>query len=984
MSISVLDSKGFRAITGSNPSKNNYTTKHQRNQNIKGISIVSKSVISYLQDAGNVSVKDVDVFIEKVGLINGQFKKAELGTPFAADLVAMELLLGLREGLGSDYATLISDPFILELGSLSRTDKIEDQVAIAGKLYRFMGNVLIPSLHRASSRKEVLALEQCVDQCMGLYEKVKAVDTKGVLAKRHGEMIDVYNARFVKTGRLFGFLVRYKDGQLGNLNEEGTRSRVAGSLDDFVGDFINACKSRLVSNEERVRVYKAIVEIEAAFGKVGHREDVSPLVERLNAAFGIPDGMRSSFPIELAGIKGGSKKKLLQDLHVFQRDVLIPYLKGAASYSQLKGAMRLASDCEEVSRALASVDEKGVLKAQRALIEGIVDVKKVILNPVFLGILAADPKKVGDLKSEAYRGKSVKILTAVAKGVKEVEGHPLFTKELKTQFISGMKAMQREFDVAGHGKDLKPVMKLLGIPTREKKKVSSRFEKARARFNSSGTLVESSSTKSFRTGKVETLEHRKIRAFKKIQRLIAKLDPASLSFKSDVADILQEIAFVKRKYPSQTTRDFIFLERAMQILQRPSELLAVTSEEALVMRSIGAKHGVSKSAIGSYKAKTEARSIHEAQVNLIKGLRKKAKTLEELNSLAKSATHEIHAQTMRGRFEIFVAMYPLKPALGGHFAMHFPHIVRMLKNYSEKVALKEVVGLWGDIKELYDGSTAGQFSKVLATYSYMNPETHFPVILQEAQESFLTHIDFKAVGNAETIEFKSYMKKLVRAVGKVPDKIFEEYYKRYFTYRHRWLEANLPYIKIPYNQGDEKDTNLGRGVCMSNSLNRIGILAANPDAPIEALTMGSTPKTRKNQTKVKHYFFAAKNGEIPYSTAVSKELEQAIAFGIKLAKATPIVNPSSHIHQNLVNQMLVHAKTGRASFLVTLAHPKGGHAVNVHIDPKKNIYRLMDDNIGLLEYTDEATFRREVGKFISLVYGKYNVFHFYDFAKGTV
>lgn len=884
MSISILDSKGFRAITGSNPAKNNYTTEHQRKQNLKGISVVSKAVISYLQDAGNVSVKDVDVFIEKVGLIDGQFKEAELGTPFATDLAALELLLGLREGLGSDYATLISDPFTLELGGLSRTDKIEDRVAIAGKLYRFMGKVLIPSLHRASTRKEVLALEQCVDQCMGLYGKVKAVDTKGVLAKRHGEMIDVYNARLLKTGKLFGFLVEYKDGQLGNLHEEGTRSRVAGSLDDFVGDFINACKSRLVSSEEKVRVYNALVQIEGAFEKVGHREDMSPLVERLNSAFGIPNGMRSSFPIELAGIKGGSKKKLLQNLHVFQQDVLIPYLKGTSSYSQLKGAMRLASDCEEVSRALASVYEKGVLKAQRALIEGIVDVKKVILNPVFLGILAADPKKVGDLKSEAYRGKSVKILTAVAKRVKEVEGHPLFTKELKTQFISGMKAMQREFDVAGHGKDLKPVMKLLGIPTREKKKVSTRFAKARARFNSSKPLVGSSSTKSFSTGKVETLEQRKLRAFKKIHRLIAKLDPASLSFKSDVADILQEIKFVKRKYPSQTTTDFIFLERAMQILQGPSKHLAVTSEEALVMRKIGEKHGVSKSVIGSYKTKTEARSIHEAQLKLIKGLRKKAKTLEELNSLAKSSTHKIQEQTMRGRFEIFVAMYPLKPALGVHFAKHFPHIVRMLKNYSEKVALKEVVGLWNDIKELYDGSTAGRFSKVLPTYSHMNPETFFPDILKEAQESFLTHINFKSVGNAETIEFKSYMKKLVRAVGKVPDEIFERVYKMAFASRHSWLVANLPYIKIPYNQGDEKDTNLGSGVCMSNSLNRIGILAANPDAPIEALTMGSTAKTRKNQTKVRHYFFAAKNGEIPYSIPVSKELEQATSFGIKLAK----------------------------------------------------------------------------------------------------
>ena len=124
MSTFVINSAEFRAITGSNPSESTYTTEGNR----AGISNVAKRVISYLQDVGNKSVVGVDVFIEKVGLIDAQFQEAELGTPFATDIAAVELLLGLREGLSSDYAELISNPFILELSEL---DGIERPVEVA-------------------------------------------------------------------------------------------------------------------------------------------------------------------------------------------------------------------------------------------------------------------------------------------------------------------------------------------------------------------------------------------------------------------------------------------------------------------------------------------------------------------------------------------------------------------------------------------------------------------------------------------------------------------------------------------------------------------------------------------------------------------------------------------------------------------------------------------------------------------------------------
>lgn len=982
MSISILDSSGFRAIKKTEPSKTNYASEKNRASNLEGISQVAKGVISYLQDVKNDVVEDIGIFVEKVGLIDDQFQSAELGTPFATDLSGIRMLLGLREKLGSNYATLIADPFILELKGLSEAETVENKPAIAGKLYRFMDDVLIPALKNASSAEEVAILEQFVDQSMALYTKIKAADKKGVLKTCHGEMISVYNAQLMKNGALYAFVLGYEDGTLSNLDQESRRNKVVSGLKSFVGDFIAACKTSVLSNEEKVKIYNGLVAIEGSFEKVGHGKDVSPIIEKLNEAFEIPQGMRSSYPIELAATTRGNKKEILQNLHLFQHEVLIPYLTNASSLSQVKSTMPLISLCDKFANALGSIDEKGLLAGQKAVIDGIIDVKKVTLNSGFIKIITLSPENVGDLSHQVYREKVVGMLTNLAKNVKEVENHPLFTKELKEQFVSGMKVMYREFTAANHAEALKPIMALLAIPTEEKKKVSSSFSSALAKFSSKENLPENTVSPPQKIQKTETLEERKIRAFETIEALIAQLDPASLSFKSDVADILKEIEFVKKKYPTQTTKDFVFLEKAVRILQKPEEFLTVTNEETMLMKHIAAKHGVESSDVDGYKVKTEARSIREAQVELISGLKKGPKTLEDLNRLAKNATHGISEKTMQKRFELFVRMHPLKTPLNQHFASHFPQIVRMLTNYSEIMALKEASETWEEIKNLYDGTSGGLFSKlVCGTYSYINPETIFPEILKYSQDLFINAIDFQSMDAASSIDFEDYMIKITNWIGKRPNEYFENWYKSSFSHKHNWLANNIRFIKVPYNQGDEEDTNLGKGVCMSNSLNRIAILANNPDAPIEEITMGSTTKTRMHQARIKQWYVDADKGKIPYSEAREKELEQAEEFGITKTNEILLVNPSSNIHQNLVNQMIAHAKGGQTSFFVNIFSPNAGHAVNVHFDPTKNIYRLMDDNIGLLEYPDEATFKKELGEYFKWQYSTFNEFYLVDFAK---
>ncbi|WP_316356336.1 hypothetical protein [Candidatus Neptunichlamydia sp. REUL1] len=102
---------------------------------------------------------------------------------------------------------------------------------------------------------------------------------------------------------------------------------------------------------------------------------------------------------------------------------------------------------------------------------------------------------------------------------------------------------------------------------------------------------------------------------------------------------------------------------------------------------------------------------------------------------------------------------------------------------------------------------------------------------------------------------------------------------------------------------------------------------------------------------------------------------------LRAQKKPAIENHTSNIHQNLVNQMVIHAKGGNSSFLVVLysTEPRAGHAINVKIDPSKKIYRIMDDNIELIEYPSETAFKRELGKYFAFNYATYDLFHFSDF-----
>jgi len=982
---SVFNSQGFKAICAATPEEMNYAEKAHAESNRKGIIRLTSSVVSSLQSVDSkVDAKQLKQFMTKVGLINHQFAEEGLGTPFTTSLFSINLLLNLRVNLGAHYGDLIAEPFTLELKALTEQKTVENKAEVAVRLSRYLEIILIPALRNADSIEEVQILENFVDQCMSLYEKVKVVDKDDILLQKHNQMVDIFNGQYFKYGTLFRNLASYTDGKIPGLESSEKRSQVVKALQGFVSSFVNASRVGLLTTDEKTNIYQKLVEVERSFEKHGAKKEFEEVMTTLNTQFGIPIQMRSHFPIALAD----GKVSLARHLYAFQKDVLIPFLENISTNAELKSVAPIIEGCGHLSDKKADVDTHGLLKEQKNTIGTLFQVKEFLISPLFLKLLTATSNNLGDISNSSRRKKIISLVTPLVNQAIKFSYHPLFSQEVKEQFFKGIEAIHEGFDKEGDGASVLPLVQELreafGIPEvlKKKKSVSSSFAKARALFSNNENEEQlKTPIQKTKPKKAITLEERKKQALLKVQGIINKLDPEAISFRSDLREILREIGHVKKKYPEGITTDFEALEKTIQLLLDPSEL-SVSVEEELMIKKLGSKHGISTVATGNYKTSTEARAIREAQTDVIRGLRKSVSSLEDLNTIAGNAIDQIRVKTIRKRFELFVSTHPTKPVLTNHIAKHFPHLVIMLEEFSSGYAIAKVKETWMMIKELYDSNTDGKFSKFLSTYSYLNPETLIPEVLKEAQQAFLDGVNFNAVDSKVLIGFKAYMQRIIeKKVGEIPAKMFEELYKSYFSQRHTWLLDNLPYIKIPYNQGDEKNTNLGKGVCMSNSLNRIGILAQNPEASIEALTMGSTQKTRKNQALVGHIFRAADRGEVTYAYAHEQEIGQSPLYRVKAKPQIIIKNPLSNIHQNLVNQMVIHGKSGQTSFLVNIysEKPRAGHAINIQFDPIRKIYRMMDDNIGLVDYPNEEVFKRELGKYFALNYSSYDDFRFTDF-----
>lgn len=456
-------------------------------------------------------------------------------------------------------------------------------------------------------------------------------------------------------------------------------------------------------------------------------------------------------------------------------------------------------------------------------------------------------------------------------------------------------------------------------------------------------------------------------------------------------DLKQEIQTL-RKIPGVSKTELSHLETALDLLINPSSL-HISAEESRFMQLLGKQHKVKDNDLADYQ-KLQTATVREAQSSVLKKLKNEAPNFSKLDKAARNATRGLKENVIKDRFERFVANHDLTPALSQNFGIHFPVLVNTFELFTHDVAEKGLQEKWSEVAALYDSASEGKFSKLLLHYSYMDPTSNFPSLIRECQENFFTSLDLPGIDKMQPGPLSPYLIGKVDTLKTQPAQIFENHYMGVYSQDHLWLLDNIGTIKQPYNQGDDIHENLGEGVCYSNSLDRMSKLIDNPSLSIDAIKMGSNPKTRYHQSRVGQYFTAAeklalnfkktafstesekiaaaKEVQKAFKKAAAMEVKNAGAFGLKLYHHNELTPPAKKDpHEFLVEQVLSYGDAGHLNLMIGLYSLDGAHAVNIQLDPKKGIYRFMDDNLGLCEFSDREDFTKQLTAYFKNSYSEF-------------
>ena len=240
--------------------------------------------------------------------------------------------------------------------------------------------------------------------------------------------------------------------------------------------------------------------------------------------------------------------------------------------------------------------------------------------------------------------------------------------------------------------------------------------------------------------------------------------------------------------------------------------------------------------------------------------------------------------------------------------------------------------------EYYDQQSCGQFSLFLSRYKGYSPQKMQELLFFRWRETVLKFLQ------DPSIRFTTISDDAITA---------EERRIKAFISRlplpYAYIFNHMQYIQIPHDQNDPS-LNVIEGTCLANSLERHLKLLQDPSMLSEDLYMESSPKGRKLYATI--YAMSAiqtskKSNALLGLQQLSMFLEE---YDLKL------ISDSKYAFQS-IEELL---KPG-LDILATRQLPSllvfGSHIINLQYDPKRLIFRIIDDDIGCLVCNTELEFR---------------------------
>jgi hypothetical protein len=688
-------------------------------------------------------------------------------------------------------------------------------------------------------------------------------------------------------------------------------------------------------------------------------------------------------------------KKLVQLLN----ETLIPAIQSVKTPEDMKKLRKVLTEhCLGINVGLAdklsSQSAKELLSKYEQEANALWAVKRIQIGNMYTGLISNDTELPSDVFSSVdSKEKTVAKFDQFTSAFLEVSSHDLFSQEDKQAIYTAMHSIRGQFQAYctnGEKNPIDPILKKMSrylpgvVAPRKNPSIKMKSEVAVSTQSSNVRNIASkfespvlepspqptSSKKPNNVPNVKSEEERASAAFNNIKEGILNLDPHSSNFKTRIESIQTEIKKLQ-KLSSYQHLDFKYLESLLELISHGPMKLEASAEEGRLIELLSKKAnpGSQSSQAVSLKYLANKSASQEALSDIIRTLKKtitkigttnseNVKSVETLIDSAKAIRIGLEDRVMQARFNKFANDNPNFKKL--NLSNCFPALVNGFSAFTHD-AKKEIVAAWEQMVADYDRQTSSskrKFSELIGNYSYMNPLKDDSI--KKAQSGFFKQ-ELVPLINANQVNLTNVDLAKQKVKGKVAG-IFKNRYKDNFD--HQWLMRNAKNISIPHNQGDDKNGNLAGGVCYANSLYRCKLLIGNPT--LKVITMGSSQETRFVQSV---YGFSLDT--LNYKNENAKFDDPATRIGLKQYGSTyyvPTTTTPNARFQDVVNEMVSYAETtGNTQFILIMNSSKGGsgHAINIQIDKKNNLYRMMDDNIGLVEYSSLSEFNKEVAEWLN-------------------
>lgn len=460
------------------------------------------------------------------------------------------------------------------------------------------------------------------------------------------------------------------------------------------------------------------------------------------------------------------------------------------------------------------------------------------------------------------------------------------------------------------------------------------------------------------------------------QRFRAKLEALDLSHKDAPGKIEQLIADLKMLVDSNAidSKKAELLGYTLQTL-KPSKGYLYTE---LFFEKFTFKLLCDKSPV--FKAALEKAQINpllleqQGQRLMLKYLKNSQVPLNELIAGVGNQTKSIQSELIKSKLGTIISKMPQdKQSLFGEaFIANFYRVMLAVEKFQLNIGIEVCDRFWQQTLKVLDPLREDKISSLLNNYSYLDPKKMKIMILRFAEKKYFKTLTIDEICKLDLEGFKKKIAEMNKSAVKETEVLYKELYLRYYADLHLWMAANINAIKKPYNQGDQDSENMGEGTCFTNSLERYRLLLDNPFKDGTTIHMGSSPEGRARQGAVNLAFTQGIKGELSAQEAMAKQNGLATKFDLKLVAKVEQARPQ--ILSKAVVAQLDSLATPNFLGIISIISPKGAHSFNIQIDRTNNIFRFIDDNMGVCEWDSYANFRKQFSQYLDLFYSGYHSF----------